>query len=80
MHDLDQLTLAFDATGLAVLNGALALIMFGVSLELTTEDFARLARDPRGPLVGLVCQFLLLPALTFPLALLVPRPRAWRWA
>lgn len=75
MHPIDQLELAFDANGLMALNAALALIMFGVALELTVEDFVRLARDPRGPAVGLVCQFLLLPALAFPLAIAVaPTP------
>ena len=72
---IDELRLAFDQTGLAILNGALAFLMFGVALDLTIDDFIRLARDPRAPLVGLLCQFLLLPALTFPLALAVaPTP------
>ena len=69
MHPIDDVRLAFDATGLAILNGALALIMFGVALDLRVQDFARLARDPRAPIVGLVCQFVLLPALSVPLAL-----------
>ncbi|HHO52661.1 MAG TPA: bile acid:sodium symporter family protein [Deltaproteobacteria bacterium] len=73
--DIDRLQLAFDATGLLVLNGALAFIMFGVALDLSPEDFRRLARDPRAPVVGLLCQLLLLPALTFPVALAVaPTP------
>lgn len=75
MQDIDQLVLAFDATGLMVLNGALALIMFGVALELSVGDFVRLAKDPRAPLVGLTCQFVLLPALAWPLAIAVaPTP------
>ncbi|MEZ4240540.1 MAG: bile acid:sodium symporter family protein [Myxococcota bacterium] len=73
--NIDDLTLSFDATGLAVLDGALALVMFGVALDLRVADFVALARDPRAPAVGLVCQFLLLPALTVPLALAVaPTP------
>lgn len=73
--DIDQLELAFDATGLLVLNGALAFIMFGVALDLSPDDFRQLARDPRAPVVGLLCQFFLLPALTFPVALAVaPTP------
>ena len=75
MHPIDQISVSFDANGLFVLNGALAFIMFGVALDLTVEDFVRLFRDPRAPLVGLLCQFVLLPALTFPLALAVaPSP------
>ena len=62
MNSIDDVRLVFDANGLRVLNGALALIMFGVSLDLSVRDFVRLARDPRAPFVGLFCQFLLLPA------------------
>ena len=75
MHPIDDLRLAFDASGLLALNGALAFIMFGVALDLSVEDFRRLARDPRAPLVGLLCQFVILPALAFPLAIAVaPTP------
>ena len=72
---IDELKLAFDPQGLRVLNLALAFIMFGVALDLTVQDFVRLARDPRAPVIGLLCQFLLLPALTFPLAVMIaPTP------
>jgi len=71
MLPVDELRLSFDSNGLLVLNGALAFIMFGVALDLSLGDFVRLARDPRAPAVGLVSQFLVLPALALPLALLV---------
>ncbi|MEO0601261.1 MAG: bile acid:sodium symporter family protein, partial [Myxococcota bacterium] len=75
MLPVDELRLSFDSNGLFVLNGALAFIMFGVALDLTIEDFRQLLRDPRAPAVGLVAQFLVLPALAWPLALLVaPTP------
>lgn len=74
MH-IDELRLSFDSGGLFAINVALAFIMFGVALDLTVRDFVALARDPRAPVVGLVCQFLLLPALAFPLAIAVaPTP------
>jgi BASS family bile acid:Na+ symporter len=58
-----------------LLNVALGVIMFGVALNLTTEDFKRLARQPRPALVGVCSQFLLLPAVTFLLVwVLRPRP------
>lgn len=75
MHPVDQLHVAFDANSLTALQLALGFVMFGVALDLSPRDFTALARDPRGPLVGLLCQFLLLPALAWPLALLVsPSP------
>ncbi len=75
MLPVDELRLSFDSNGLLVLNGALAFIMFGVALDLTVGDFRQLLRDPRAPAVGLLSQFLVLPALALPLALLVaPTP------
>jgi len=67
---IDDLALAFDPKGLAVLNGALALVMYGVALDLRLDDLVALAKDPRAPVVGLVSQCVLLPALAYPVALL----------
>lgn len=48
-----------------VLPCALAVIMFGLGLSLTGDDFRRVRRHPRAVLVALVCQVLLLPAVAF---------------
>ncbi|BDU00843.1 bile acid:sodium symporter family protein [Nocardia sputorum] len=42
---------------------ALALVMFGLGLTLTTEDFARVLRYPKAAMIALVCQMVVLPAL-----------------
>ncbi|BDT92240.1 transporter [Nocardia sputorum] len=42
---------------------ALALVMFGLGLTLTTEDFARVLRYPKAAVIALVCQMVVLPAL-----------------
>ncbi len=47
---------------------ALAVIMLGLGLDLTTADFARVAKRPRAVLVALACQVLLLPLVAFGLA------------
>ncbi len=39
-------------------------MMYGVALSLVPEDFKRIARDPRAPVIGLLAQFILLPAAT----------------
>jgi bile acid:Na+ symporter, BASS family len=49
---------------LTVLNVLLAFMMFGVSLTLRLDDFRRIVRAPVAPAVGLVAQFVLLPAGT----------------
>lgn len=65
MQALDQIQLSFSASSLWVLNGVLALLMFGIALELSPADFARVVRKPKAAMVGIICQFLILPAATF---------------
>ena len=48
---------------------ALAVVMLGLGLSLTVEDFRRVGRQPRAVVVALGCQLLLLPALCFGLVL-----------
>ncbi|MGC4994804.1 bile acid:sodium symporter family protein [Nocardia salmonicida] len=44
---------------------ALAIIMFGLGLTLTTGDFRRIGREPKAVLVALVLQIFVLPAIAF---------------
>lgn len=44
MPDIDAVRLHVSAQNLLLLNVSLGVIMFGVALTLTTEDFRRLAR------------------------------------
>lgn len=62
---IDDARLVFDAGGMWVLNAIIGLIMFGIALDLRPADFKRLLLQPKGPLIGLTAQFLLLPAATF---------------
>jgi BASS family bile acid:Na+ symporter len=43
----------------------LALIMFGLGLGLTAQDFIRVAKQPKDFIIGLVCQMILLPVIAF---------------
>jgi BASS family bile acid:Na+ symporter len=58
------MTVQFDPTSLIILNAILALMMFGVSLNLKPADFRRVLTIPRAPIAGLLAQFLLLPLAT----------------
>ncbi|HBQ58479.1 MAG TPA: symporter [Balneolaceae bacterium] len=74
-ESIDALQLNLDSGGLHIMNVSLAIIMFGVALELTVEDFKKVAKNPKGTLIGLASQFFLLPALTFLLVILMePHP------
>lgn len=64
-ENLDSLKINFDTEGLWVLNITLALIMFGVALGITTNDFKNLFKSPKILLTGIISQFILLPLVTF---------------
>lgn len=60
----DALPLRFDPSGLVLLNAIIALMMFGVSLDLRIADFKRVVARPAGALAGLAAQAVLTPAAT----------------
>jgi bile acid:Na+ symporter, BASS family len=72
---IDEAVLAFSAGSLMVLNAILAVVMFSIAIDLKPRDFKILANAPKPLIVGLMSQFLLLPALTF-LLVLVTQPQA----
>ena len=74
MHPIDQVELAFNATSLGILNVVLGLVLFGVALDLKVSHLTDLVRAPLAPLVGLVAQFLVLPAFAFGLASVLDIP------
>ena len=61
---MNSASMDFNSADLLVMNVAIALMMFGVSLQLKKEDFTRLIGEPRAPVAGLLAQFLLLPLVT----------------
>ncbi len=71
---LDNVALQFDPTSQLILNIILALLMFGVSFNLKVQDFLRVMKKPIAPVIGLICQFLLLPALTYALTVVLNVP------
>lgn len=72
---IDQIQLSFSPTALAVLNGIIAVILFGVALDIRWQDFRSVTRRPQAVLAGLFCQLLLLPAIAWGCILLLrPHP------
>ncbi len=55
------------------MNVAIAFIMFGVALSIKPEHFKTLALNPKPVILGVISQYVLLPALTF-LLVLILRP------
>jgi bile acid:Na+ symporter, BASS family len=60
----DALPLAFNPSGLVVLNAIVALMVFGASLDLQLGDLRRVLQRPAGIVAGLSAQAVLTPALT----------------
>ncbi|MEN8775881.1 MAG: bile acid:sodium symporter family protein [Polaribacter sp.] len=71
--DIDSIKINFDTSGLWVLNIAITIIMFGVALGISIDDFKRLFKNPKILFVGVLSQFVLLPAFTF-IAILIIKP------
>ncbi len=72
---VDQIRLNFNQQGLLAINAAIGLMMLGVALDLKADDFKRILKTPKAPLIGLAAQFILLPAFTFLLTLILkPQP------
>lgn len=68
----DDILLNFTPGTLVILNVVLGLIMLGVALDVTVEDFRAVARKPRPMVIAIVAQLLVLPAVTFGLTFLLP--------
>lgn len=69
---VDAVRLNFDPSGLLALNAVIGLMMFGIALDLKLGDFTRIIKSPKAPAIGLGAQFILLPAFTFLLTLVLP--------
>lgn len=75
IENLDKLQINFDSDSLWLANLTLALVMFGVALDIKISDFTALLKSPKPIIVGIVTQFFLIPFVTFLLvSILNPMP------
>jgi BASS family bile acid:Na+ symporter len=75
MKVLDNIVLNFSQEGLLALNIVIALVMFGVALDIKWQHFIDIIRRPKAVIAGALAQFILLPSVTFLLILIVkPTP------
>ncbi|MCF8198752.1 MAG: bile acid:sodium symporter family protein [Sulfuritalea sp.] len=75
MNEIDLVRLNFNPQSLWALNAIIGLVMFGVALDLRVADFKAVLVMPKPVLIGLAGQFLLLPAFTFLLVMVIkPAP------
>lgn len=74
LKDIDTLRLNFSEGGLLFMNITLAAIMFGVALEIKIENFKNIINYPKSAVLGFGSQFIILPALTFLLVIILNPP------
>ncbi|MDP3514543.1 MAG: bile acid:sodium symporter family protein [Sulfuritalea sp.] len=75
MNEIDLVRLNFNPQSLWALNAIIGLVMFGVALDLKLADFKAVLTMPKPVIIGMAGQFVLLPAFTFLLVLLIkPAP------
>ena len=69
MENIDAIRINFNPDQLLFLNICLIFLMFGIALDMKISDFKYLFKHPKAVLVGLTSQLILLPLLTFALAI-----------
>ena len=69
IRNLDALDVTMNG-GSTLLNIVLAFVMFGVALGIKPATFVDIIKNPKSILTGIVCQLILLPALTLVLIMI----------
>ncbi len=67
-----EVSIQFSPSSLTILNICLAVIMFGVALEIQWVHFTQLLNQKKALITGLVSQFLVLPIITILLISVLP--------
>ncbi|MFO7924204.1 MAG: bile acid:sodium symporter family protein [Bacteroidales bacterium] len=74
LASIDNIRLNFSEAGLLYMNITLACIMFGVAMEIKIDNFRKIFIYPKSAVLGIISQFIILPALTFALVILLNPP------
>lgn len=62
---LDAIKVNMNEAGMNAINIVLAFVMFGVALGIKPKIFIDIVKKPQSVILGIICQLVLLPALTF---------------
>ena len=62
---LDAIKVNMNEAGMNAINIVLAFVMFGVALGIKPRTFVDIIKKPQSVILGIICQLILLPALTF---------------
>ena len=62
---LDAIKVNMNEAGMNAINIVLAFVMFGVALGIKPKTFVDIIKKPQSVILGIICQLIVLPALTF---------------
>jgi BASS family bile acid:Na+ symporter len=65
MEAIDQAQFNFSPTAGLAVSVMVGFLVFAVALDLTWDQFHRILKRPRAPLIGLVAQYVILPGVAF---------------
>lgn len=68
---IDSIQVTLNAGGMNTINIVLAFVMYGVALGIKPKTFVDVFKSPKSVILGLCCQLILLPALTFGLCFVI---------
>lgn len=71
LESLSSVTINFGEGGMMIVNIILAFVMFGVALGIKPQTFKDVFRNPKSVIVGLLMQWIGLPAVTFIVCLIL---------
>jgi len=71
LDQIDSIAINFNESGIFLINITLALIMFGIALDLSIDRFKKVLALPRSLIIGLISQLIVLPLGTFLLIVLL---------
>ena len=77
---IDGISVTLNAGGMNTINIVLAFVMYGVALGIKPGTFLKLLKNPKPIFVGMLSQLVLLPMLTFLLALAFGSSISWTMA
>ena len=77
---IDGISVTLNAGGMNTINIILAFVMYGVALGIKPGTFVNLLKNPKPIFVGMLSQLVLLPLLTFLLALAFGKSISWTMA
>lgn len=79
-NQIDAINVVLNAGGMKVINIVLAFVMYGVALGIKPSMFTEVFRRPKSAILGVCCQVILLPLLTFLLTLALGNSITWTMA